>query len=174
MDVLRRIGPSASRVTDKLPFNFRRLGLLHLLLPGARIIHCRRHPVDTCLSIYSIPFKARLDFVGSKADLAFAYRQYARLMDHWRAILPPDRFLEVEYERLIADREAESRRLIAFTGLDWDDACLRPEQNERTVRTASAWQVRQPVYTNSTERWRKYRPWLGELGELLPVDVAAV
>ncbi|MEO9190513.1 MAG: sulfotransferase [Acetobacteraceae bacterium] len=170
LDLLRGIGPSAARVTDKLPFNFRRLGLLHLLLPDARIIHCRRHPVDTCLSIYTIPFRAKLDFVGSKADLAFCYQQYARLMDHWRAMLPPDRFLEVDYERLIADREAESRRLIAFTGLDWDNACLQPERNNRTIRTASAWQARQPVYASSVARWRNYKPWLGELRELLPDD----
>jgi tetratricopeptide (TPR) repeat protein len=165
--LLRRIGPSANRVTDKLPFNFRRLGLIHTLLPNARIIHCRRHPVDTCLSIYSILFKARLDFVGNKADLAFYHQQYARLMDHWRVVLPADRLIEVDYERLIADREAETRRLIAFTGLDWDDACLQPERNLRTVRTASAWQARQPVYTTSVERWRNYEPWLGELRELL-------
>ncbi|MGA9869464.1 MAG: sulfotransferase, partial [Acetobacteraceae bacterium] len=168
--ILRAIGPSAARVTDKLPFNFRRLGLLHMLLPGARIIHCRRNPIDTCLSIYSIPFKAKMDFVGSKANLAFSYQQYTRLMDHWRAVLPPDRFLEVEYERLISDREAETRRLIAFTGLEWDDACLRPERNERTVKTASAWQARQPVYASSVERWRHYEPWLGELRELLPAE----
>jgi len=165
--LLRRIGPSAVRVTDKLPFNFRWLGLIHTALPAARIIHCRRHPVDTCLSIYSTPFKAKLGFVGNKANLAFYYQQYARLMDHWRAVLPADRFIEVEYERLIADRETETRRLIAFTGLDWDPACLQPERNARTVRTASAWQARQPVYTTSVERWRHYKPWLGELRELL-------
>ncbi|HEY5301054.1 MAG TPA: sulfotransferase [Acetobacteraceae bacterium] len=172
LGLLREIGPSAARVTDKLPFNFRRLGLIHTLLPGARIIHCRRHPVDTCLSIYSILFGPKMDFVGSKADLTFFYRQYVRLTDHWRAVLPADRFLEVEYERLIAEPEAESRRLIAFTGLDWDDACLRPERNNRNVRTASAWQARQPVYASSVERWRHYEPWLGELRELLPAPAA--
>ena len=102
--LLREIGPSAARVTDKLPFNFRRLGLIHLLLPGARIIHCRRHTViPACRSIRSC-FGPKMDFVGSKGDLAFFYRQYARLTDHWRAVLPADRFLEVEYERLITDR----------------------------------------------------------------------
>lgn len=164
---LRRIAPGAARITDKLPFNFMRLGLLHALLPEARIIHCRRNPVDTCLSIYSILFNRQMDFARSKSDLAFFYRAYLRLMDHWRAVLPADRFLEVDYEDLIRNREAETRRLIAFLGLEWDDACLLPERNQRTVHTASAWQARQPVYTTSLERWRRYEPWLGELRELL-------
>ena len=166
--LLRRIGPHASRVTDKAPFNFHRLGLIHLLLPKARIIHCRRHPVDTCLSMYFLHFSERIEFVSDKGDLAFAYRQYARLMEHWRAVLPPDRLIDVDYENLIADREAVTRRLIAFTGLDWHDACLEPERNERTVTTTSLWQARQPVYTTSVARWRRYEPWLGELRQLLP------
>jgi len=165
--LLRRIGPQAARVTDKAPFNHIRLGLIHLLLPQARIIHCRRHPVDTCLSMYFTYFSQRMDFAWAKADLAFAYRQYARLMDHWRAVLPRESFLEVDYEDLIADREAVTRHLIAFSGLDWHDACLSPERNERTVRTG-LWQARQPVYTTSVARWRRYEPWLGELRELLP------
>jgi Sulfotransferase family/Tetratricopeptide repeat len=166
--LLRGIGPRAARVTDKAPFNHLRLGLVHLLLPETRIIHCRRHPVDTCLSIYFTLFKGRMDFAGAKADLVFAYRQYARLMEHWRAVFPRERFIELEYEDLIADREAVTRRLIAFTGLDWDDACLMPERNQRAVRTASVWQAREPVYTTSVARWRRYKPWLGELRELLP------
>ena len=93
-------------------------------------------------------------------------------MDHWRSVLPADRFTEVEYETLIADREAETRRLIAFCGLDWDDACLAPERNSRVVKTPSLWQVRQPVYNSSVERWRRYEPWLGELRELLPAAEA--
>src|SRR5208337_3438794 len=168
LSLLRRIGPQAARVTDKAPFNYLRLGLIHLLLPMARIIHCRRHPVDTCLSIYFTFFKGRMDFAYAKADLAFAYRQYGRLMEHWRAVLPHDSFIEVDYENLIADPEAVTRRLIAFTGLDWHDACLQPERNKRTVKTASVWQARQPVYSTSVARWRRYEPWLGELRELLP------
>jgi Flp pilus assembly protein TadD len=166
--VLHQIGPAATRVTDKLPFNFLRLGLIHLLLPRARIIHCRRNPLDTCLSIYSILFAAQMGFAASKTNLAFYYQQYARLTDHWRAVLPADRFLEVEYEKLIFDRETETRRLIAFTGLGWNDACLQPERNDRIVNTASSWQARQPVYATAVERWRHYEPWLGELACLLP------
>jgi len=166
--LLRRIAPSAARVTDKLPLNLFRLGLIHLLLPKARIIHCRRHPVDTCLSMYFNHFKAKFEFACDKADLAFAYRLYARLMDHWRVVLPADRFFEVDYEVLITDREPVTRGLVAFTGLDWHGACLTPERNRRTVATSSLWQVRQPVYATSIERWRRYEPWLGELRQLLP------
>jgi hypothetical protein len=93
-------------------------------------------------------------------------------MEHWRRVLPADRFIEVEYERLIADREAETRRLVAFCGLDWDDSCLVPERNGRLVKTTSLWQARQPVYATSVERWRRYEPWLGELRELLPAAEA--
>jgi tetratricopeptide (TPR) repeat protein len=165
---LRQIGPAARRVTDKRPWNFELLWLIRLALPDARVIHCRRNPVDTCLSIFFANFGARLDYGCGRGDLAFFYRQYERLMNHWRSVLPADRFIEVGYERLIADREAETRRLIAFCGLEWDDACLTPERNGRVVNTASLWQARQPVYDTSVDRWRRYEPWLGELRELMP------
>jgi hypothetical protein len=109
-----------------------------------------------------------MDYAYDRGDLVFYYRQYERLMDHTRRLLPPDRFTEVDYENLIADREAETRRLIAFCGLEWDQACLSPERNSRLVNTASRWQARQPVYATSIERWRRYEPWLGELRSLLP------
>jgi hypothetical protein len=167
ISLLRRIGPSAARVTDKQTFNFQQLGLIHLLLPSARIIHCRRDPIDTCLSMYFTLFKGRMPFISDKGDLVFAYRQYSRIMQHWRSVLPADRFLEVDYEKLVADREAVTRRLIAFCGVDWHDSCLRPERNERAVTTASLWQARQPVFTTSVARWRRYEPWLGELRRLV-------
>jgi tetratricopeptide (TPR) repeat protein len=169
---LRQIGPEALRVTDKAPRNFELLWLLRLALPDARVIHCRRLPVDTCLSIFFVNFSPRQDYTCNRGDLVFFYRQYERLMNHWRCALPSDRFTEVEYEALIASREAETRRLLAFCGLPWDDACLAPERNGRVVKTASLWQVRQPVYTTSLERWRRYEPWLGELRELLPASDA--
>lgn len=168
ISLLRRIGPSAVRVTDKQTFNFQQLGLIHLLLPRARIIHCRRHPIDTCLSMYFTFFKGRIPFVGDKGDLVFAYLQYARIMQHWRSVLPPDRFLEIDYEELVTDREAVTRQLIEFCALDWHSACLQPERNDRAVTTASLWQARQPIFSSSVERWRRYEPWLGELGNLLP------
>ena len=170
---LRQIGPNALRVTDKAPRNFELLWLLRLALPDARVIHCRRSPVDTCLSIFFANFSARQDYTCGRGDLVFFYRQYERLMDHWRRALPADRFSEVQYETLIANGEAETRRLVAFCGLGWDDACLAPERNGRMVKTASLWQARQPVYNTSVERWRRYEPWLGELRELLPAAAQA-
>ncbi len=169
---LRRVAPDAVRITDKLPHNFMWLGLIHSVFPRARIIHCRRDAVDTCLSIYFTQFLTRMAFANDRSDLVHEYRQYARLVAHWRTVLPADRLLDVDYETLVADREAGSRRLIAFCGLDWDAACLRPEDNRRIVKTASVWQARQPVYRTSVARWRNYEPWLGELRELLPSAVA--
>jgi tetratricopeptide (TPR) repeat protein len=163
---LRTLGPEALRVTDKAPFNFESLGFLHFMFPNARIVHCRRHPIDNCLSIFFTNFVKRQDYAWDRGDIAFFYRQYSRLMDTWRSVLPADRFMEVEYEALVRDREAETRRLVSFIGLDWDDLCLAPERNRRSVKTASLWQARQPVYTTSIERWRRYEPWLGELSEL--------
>jgi hypothetical protein len=167
LSVLHRVGPSAARVTDKLPLNFLRLGAIHTLLPDARIIHCQRDPIDTCLSIYTTLFKSRVGFAAKKDDLVFFYRLYQRLMAHWQKVLPAGVLMDVQYESLVANREAETRRLIAFTGLDWDQSCMRPEQNTRSISTASAWQARQPVYTSSLRRFRNYEPWLGELAQLL-------
>lgn len=168
--LLRSVAPDAARVTDKMPFNFLWLGLIHLIFPNARIVHCRRNPIDTCLSIYTNLFAMRWEFGSDRGDLAFYYRQYLRLMDHWRSVLPPARLLDVDYEDLTADPEGTARRLIAFCGLDWDPACLQPERNRDAVRTASVWQARQPIYRRSVERWRHYEPWLGELRQLVPED----
>jgi tetratricopeptide (TPR) repeat protein len=168
LTVLRDLGPDAVRVTDKMPPNFMWVGLIHLIFPKARIIHCKRNPIDTCLSIYSTYFTSRMDFAADRGDLVFFYRQYLRLMAHWQKVLPPEVYYETTYEDLVADRDVRSRELVAFCGLDWNDACLVPEQNERQVRTASVWQARQPVYRTPVERWRRYEPWLGELRDLVP------
>jgi len=166
--VLRAISPRAARVTDKMPFNFGLLGVIHRALPRATLVHCRRHPIDTCLSIYTTSFESNLDFAGDRRSLVAYYRLYERLMAHWREVLPPDRLVEVDYEALVADPEPHTRRLVAACGLPWDDACLAPHRNTRTVITASLWQARQPIYRSSVERWRRYEPWLGELRELAP------
>ena len=171
---LRRIGPKALRVTDKRPSNFEAIGPIRLALPDARIIHCRRNPIDTCLSIFFAHFSGSHKYAWDRGDLAFFYHEYERLMEHWRRVLPADQFTEVQYETLVADRESETRRLVAFCGLDWDEACLAPERNRREVKTESLWQARQPVYTTSVERWRRYEPWLGELRTLLPAAEARV
>jgi tetratricopeptide (TPR) repeat protein len=167
LDVLGRLAPDAARVIDKNPFNFLFLGLFHIAFPQARIIHCRRHPIDTCLSIVSTHIRTQGAFPADLDDMVFYYRQYARLMAHWRASLPADRFIEVDYEAVVADPETETRARVAAIGLDWEDACLRPEQNQRLVKTSSLWQVRQPIYRGSLERWRRYEPWLGPLRDLL-------
>jgi tetratricopeptide (TPR) repeat protein len=164
--VLRRIGPKAAHVTDKMPFNFLWAGLVHLALPGCTIIHCRRTAVDTALSIHQTLFHPGLAFPTGGPKLVAYFRSYQRLTDHWRKVLPADRFLEVQYEQLAAHPEAEIRRLVAGCGLTWNDACLSPHLNPRAVRTPSKWQTRQPINGSSVARWRRYAPWLGALGAL--------
>ena len=163
---LRSVAPDAARVVDKNPFNFLWAGVIHLVFPRAVIIHCRRAPIDTCLSAFSTYFRQRPDFSTDREDLVFYYRQYLRLMAHWRATLPPERFVEVDYEALVGDAERESRRLIDACGLEWQPQCLRPEDNRRAVRSASRWQARQPIYGAAVGRWRRYEPWIGSFREL--------
>jgi len=167
------LAPSKARVVDKMPGNFRFAGLIHLMLPNARIIHCRRDPVDTCLSCYSRKFAGRQDFAYDLSELGRYYRGYEALMDHWRATLPPDRFTEAPYEDLVDDLEGQARRLIAFLGLDWNDACLDFHANPRTVRTASVNQVRQPIYRTSLVRWKPYARHLASLLAALGVETYA-
>ena len=167
LGVLRAIGPKAARVTDKMPFNFLWAGLIHLAFPRATIIHCRRAAIDTALSIHQTHFHPGLAFPTGGGELVAYFRSYRRLTDHWRRVLPADRFIEVDYEDLTRAPEPAIRRIIAGCGLEWDDACLRPERNPRAVKTPSKWQTRQPIYRNSVERWRRYEPWLGPLSALL-------
>ena len=131
--LLDRLNPAALRVVDKSPKNFMLLHLIWLTLPQARIIHCRRHPIDTCLSMYFANFGGLHPYSNDRESLVFMYRQYERVIGHWRSVLPPDRFTEVDYEKLVTDREAETRRLIAFIGLEWHEACLAARE-ERTGR----------------------------------------
>ena len=154
------------RVTDKMPMNYMVVGLIQLLFPNAPIIHCRRDPVDTCLSIYMTPYAAPPDFAYDREDIAFGYREYQRVMAHWSRALPVGRMLEVQYEELVEDPEPNIRRLLEYCGLSWDPACLSPEKNERVVDTPSKWQVRQPMYKTSVGRAQHYAPWLGAIGTL--------
>jgi len=133
--------------------NFRYCGLIHLALPNARIIHTRRDPVATCLSCFSIQFTT-LPYTYDLGELGRHYRAYANLMEHWQAILPPGLILDVQYERLVQNFDEESRRLVAFCGLEWDEACARFHEAERPVRTASMVQVRWPLYQDAVRRWR--------------------
>ena len=127
LTVLHDLGPDATRVTDKMPPNFMWIGLIRLLFPKVRIIHCKFNPIDIFLSIYSIYFTTRMDFAADRGDLVFFYRQYHRLMAYWRTVLPSEVYYETTYEDLVANREARSRAVIAFCRRDWDEACLVPE-----------------------------------------------
>ena len=165
--VLSEIAPKAARVTDKMPFNFLWAGLIHLAFPRATIIHCRRAPVDTALSIHQTHFHPSLAFPTGGAELVAYFRDYQRLMDHWRSVLPPDRLIEIDYQELTREPEPIIRRSIAACGLTWHDECLRPESNPRAVRTPSKWQTRQKIYRTSVARWKRYEPWLGPLRALV-------
>jgi tetratricopeptide (TPR) repeat protein len=167
LGVLRAIAPAAARVTDKMPFNFLWAGLIHVAFPRAIIIHCRRAAVDTALSIHQTHFHPTLAFPTGGTELVAYFHSYQRLTDHWRSVLPADRFIEVDYEDLTRAPEPVIRRIIAACGLAWDDACLRPESNPRAVKTPSKWQTRQPIYRTSVARWRRYEPWLGPLRKLV-------
>ena len=169
---VRQLAPAADRIIDKMPANFRLAGLIHLALPNARIIHVRRDPLDTCLSCFSQLFSGDQPFSFDLAELGRYYRAYEMLMDHWRRVLPPGVMLEAQYEHLTSDLEGEARRMIRHCGLEWDAACLSFHDTERPVRTASAAQVRQPIYRSSIGRWRVHEHLLGPLIEALGVDVA--
>jgi tetratricopeptide (TPR) repeat protein len=163
---LERGAPDALRHIDKLPHNFERLGMISLLFPRARIIHCTRDPVDTCLSCYFHDFASDNRYTNDLRTLGRFYRAYQRLMAHWEAVLP-NPILRVPYEALVGDQEGWTRKLVDFIGLPWDERCLAFHQNERPVYTYSLWQVRQPIYTNAIERWRRYEKHLGPLFEAL-------
>ncbi|HWD41707.1 MAG TPA: sulfotransferase [Fimbriimonas sp.] len=167
VNTLRDMAPGARHVTDKMPANYELLGPIHMALPNARLIHMRRDPMDTCVSIFATPNRVPVEYAYDFSNIAFAYREYRRLMEHWRKILPADRFLEVRYEDLVRDREAQTRRMLEFVGVEWDEAVLHHERNVRSVITPSLWQVRQPIYSTSVDRWRRYEPWVGKFVEEL-------
>lgn len=158
--------PGERRVTDKLPANFLHLGLVALLLPQARIVHCRRDPRDLALSIFFQHFAEGHVWAYAFDDIARFHLAYRRLMAHWRAVLPVPLF-ELDYEALVREPEPLCRRLVAFCGLEWDPACLEFHRHRRAVATASNWQVRQPLYRRAVGRWRRYAPCLPELVESL-------
>ena len=170
---LRRMDSAAAHVTDKNPGNVRLLGFLHLILPEAKFIHVNRDPVDTCLSCFWQRFgPGAATFIYDLAELGRHYRLYQDLMDHWRRVLPPGVMLEVQYENVVENLEAEVRQLLDYCGLDWDERCLSFHESERRVRTASVTQVRQPIYRSSLQRWRRYEKYLGPLMEALNLPSA--
>lgn len=168
---LRQGREDALRIVEKEPSNFMRVGFIHLMLPRARILHCVRNPIDTCVSCYFLKFHgAAQPFSYDLADLGRFYRLYLKTMDHWRQVLPETVF-DVVYEETVADQEGQSRRILDHLGLPWDDRVLSFHKTDRAVRTNSLAQVRRPIYTDSLERWRRYEKHLGPLLDALGDDV---
>lgn len=169
---LRERAPTAQRIIDKMPHNFELIGLLSLLFPKARIIHCRRDAIDNCVSCYVLPFNSTHGYNADLQALGLYYREYDRLMRHWNEVFP-GRIFENRYETLVENQEAQSRRLIDYLGLPWDDACLRFFDREGAVTTPSRWQVRQPIYKSSVRRWKNFEaeitPLIEALGDLAEV-----
>ena len=163
---LRTRAPSASRVVDKMPGNFLYAGMIKLMLPNARIIHCVRDAAATCFSCYTQLFNSPQRFTYDLAELGTYYSSYRRLMAHWHRVLPGQIF-DLHYEDLVEDQEALTRRLLEFCGLEWDESCLMFHETQRPVRTASATQVRQPIYRSAVTGWRNYEERLAPLLEAL-------
>jgi hypothetical protein len=170
LELLQHLSADALRVVDKFPTNFLFLGFVYAALPHARIIHMRRSPIDTCLSIYFQHFEAANTYANDLEDLAHYYREYRRLMQHWRTVLPSGAMLEVPYENLVDDPAGWCRTMLDFIGVPWNSRCLDFHQTARTVVTASRWQVRQKIGTSSVGRWRNYEKFVGPLKSLLELD----
>jgi len=161
--ILARHSSDALRVVDKSTFNSNHLGIIHSVFPKARMIYVLRDPIDACLSSYFQWFSTALNFTMDLSDLAHYYREHHRLVTHWRAVLPTETLLVVPYSEMVSDQEKWSRKIIDFIGLEWDPRCLEFEKTDRTVLTASQWQVRQKIYKSSVGRWRNYEKFIGPL-----------
>ena len=174
LEKLRRCAPQAARIIDKDLCNFLHLGVIHRVFPHARIIHCRRDPLDTCFSAYAKLFAGDFGFTYEQRELGAYYRRYHALMAHWRSLLPEQVFMEIDYETLVSDPQQETRRLLDFLDLPWNDACTRFFETSRTVNTASFVQVRRPIYRSSVGSASSLRshlkPLIEALGDLAPGD----
>ena len=168
LDALAALNDSADRIVDKLPENTLFLGLIAVLFPQAKLIHCRRDLRDVALSCWMTHF-ANLRWACDLDHIATRIREYRRLMNHWRAVLPV-RMLDVDYEAMVADPERSSRELVAWCGLEWDPACLEFHKTRRRVRTTSVAQVRQPIYRSSVGRWKNYEQPLAAVFAQLAID----
>lgn len=166
LGVLADYGGDEVRVVDKAPVNSEYLGFIYSVFPNIRIIYMRRNPIDTCLSCYFQYLSPALSYTMDLADLAHYYRTHDRLMSHWRAVLPAETLLEVPYEELVGDQASWIRKILDFLRLEWDPRCLEFHSAQRPVLTSSGWQVRQPIYRSSIERWRNYERFLGPLQTL--------
>ena len=166
LDQLQKIDTDDRKVTDKLPFNFMHLGTIALMFPNAKVVHCRRAPMDNCMSCYFTSFAEEVQFANDLGTLGRYYADYHRLMRHWQDALPLNVFT-LQYEDLVENTEATMRDLLAYCGLDWEPACLKFYDTARGIRTPSRWQVRQPIYRNSVARWRNYEAHLQPLRRAL-------
>jgi len=155
------------RVTDKMPLNYLQLGYIRLLAPGSKVVYLRRNAADNCLSLYTTDYRTPPEFAHRRENIVHAYREHERLMAHWREVLPTGWMLEVDYESLVDEPEKEISRVLEFCELGFEPECLHPEANDRPIRTPSLWQARQPVNRHSIGRWKRFEPWLGEIGELV-------
>jgi len=163
---LAKLYPDGRKVTDKFPFNFMHVGVIALALPGAKIVHCRRDPRDTCLSCYFTSFADENPFANDLGTLGQYYSDYHRLMEHWHSVLP-GRIFDLQYEELIANPEMTIRHLLGYCGLEWEAGCLSFHETRRDIRTPSRWQVRRPIYSRSVRRWHNYAGHLRPLEEAL-------
>jgi tetratricopeptide (TPR) repeat protein len=172
LERLRRFAPRAARIVDKDLYNFLHLGAIHRIFPNARIIHCRRDPLDTCFSAYTKLFAGDFGFTYEQRELGAYYRHYHALMAHWRSLLPPRIFMDIDYEALVANSREETHRLLQFLDLPWDDACMKFFETPRIVNTASFAQVRRPIYRSSVGSSHSLRlhlrPLIEALGSLAP------
>jgi len=170
LERLGKLSNKSERITDKMPSNFEYVGLTHLAFPNATIIHTVRDPVDTCVSCFAQYFQRAQGFSYDLAELGRYYRMYRGLMDHWNRVLPRGRMLDVLYEDIVEDLEGAARCIVAHCGLEWDDACLLFHRGDRVVLTASASQVRKPIYRSSVGRWAPYKNFLQPLLDELQGD----
>lgn len=150
-----------------MPINYLVLGLITAAFPAAKIIHVRRHPVDTCLSVWTTANRTPPLWSHNMSDVVFAYREYSRQMRYWRDAISMSSMLDIDYEDVVSDHESSVRRIISFLELEWEEECLRHESNSNPISTPSLWQARQPIYSSSVGRWRKYEGFLGEFASLL-------
>ena len=165
--MIRKHSDTARFITDKMPSNFLRIGMIKLILPNAKVIHCCRDPLDTCVSIFKNYFSLDGNYYAyDLRELGQYYNLYRDLMNHWHSVLP-DFIYDIQYEDVVADQEKQSRALLEYCGLEWDDACLEFYRTDRPVRTASAAQVRRPIYKDSVQSWKRYENWLSPLLEVL-------
>jgi hypothetical protein len=155
----------ATLLTDKRPDNFLHLGLIKTLFPDAKIVHTRRDPLDNLLSLYFLHLDPGMAYALDLADAAHWHGQYERLMAHWKSLYPNDIF-DLDYDELVREQRPVIERLLAFLGLDWEDGLLDFHTGAAPVRTASVWQVRQPLHARSSGRWRNYREQLWPIAGL--------